>query len=390
VTAPAEPGAARDGVVVWLSGAPWDAVAGTDRHLVTALAQRRPVLWADPPVSWLARRRRRQSAPRLSEVAPGVTRVHTVCLPGVTRPVLRRIARVQVQRNVRAVLRARHARVYAVVATTLEPVLRGWRGVGRSVYHATDDFVAGAGLLGASGSRLARARADNVAAADVVTAVSGVLARELGVPGRPAVVLPNGCDPDFYAAADGEPPAACDLPHPVLGLVGQLNDRLDLRMLEAVADAGYSLLLVGPRYEEAEDTRRRLDLLQARPNVRWVGRRPLEEMPSWMAAMDVGLTPYTDTPFNRASCPLKTLDYLAAGLPVVSTDLPAARELGADLVRLASDPAGFVAAVREVVAAPAQPREARRTWARRHSWTARARQLDDLIAAISERADAHA
>src|SRR5258708_23401667 len=47
--------------------------------------------------------------------------------------------------------------------------------------------------------------------------------------------------------------------------------------------------------------------------------------------MDVGITPYRDTPFNRASFPLKTLEYLGAGLPVVSADLPAARWLRANL-----------------------------------------------------------
>ncbi len=77
----------------------------------------------------------------------------------------------------------------------------------------------------------------------------------------------------------------------------------------------------------------------------WVGRRAFEELPAYLRLMNVGLTPYTDTPFNRASFPLKTLEYLAAGLPVVSTDLPATRWLNTDLVRIADSQSDFVSAV---------------------------------------------
>ena len=79
--------------------------------------------------------------------------------------------------------------------------------------------------------------------------------------------------------------------------------------------------------------------------------------------MDVGLTPYADTPFNEASFPLKTLEYFSAGLPVVSTDLPGSRWLRDDLARsepaavseliaLTSDEAEFVAAVRRLATEP--------------------------------------
>ena len=145
-----------------------------------------------------------------------------------------------------------------------------------------------------------------------------------------------------------------------MGLVGQLTERIDVRLLEAVADAGFSLLLVGP-YDPRWEPERFAALI-ARPNVRYTGRVPASEVPSYLAAMDVGLTPYADTPFNQASFPLKTLEYFGAGLPVVSTDLPGSRWLRDDLARsdpaaasqlmaLASDGTGFAAAVRRLAAA---------------------------------------
>ena len=133
-------------------------------------------------------------------------------------------------------------------------------------------------------------------------------------------------------------------------------------IVEAIADAGFSLLIVGPQDPQWEPGR--LRALAARRRVHCVGRVPEQEAPAYIAAADVGITPYLDSPFNRASFPLKTLDYLSAGRPAVSTDLPAARWLLDDLVRsehgippdrilaLADGPAAFVSAVRHIVGDP--------------------------------------
>jgi teichuronic acid biosynthesis glycosyltransferase TuaH len=104
-------------------------------------------------------------------------------------------------------------------------------------------------------------------------------------------------------------------------------------------------------------------------------------MPAYLNRINVGITPYTDSEFNRASFPLKTLEYLAAGLPVVSTDLPATRWLGADLIRLAADPPEFVAAVRSAAAEPRSDGKiaARRNLAAQHSWSVRADRVATLL-----------
>ena len=368
-------------MIVYLAGARWDAVAGTDRHLAEAIGRHEPVLWVDPPMSWIGRRRRGVVAHRLGPAAPGVTRLHTVAPPGVTRPGIRSVARLLVRRQVRRVLQETGERPRAVVLSSPEPLLPGWRGTTR-IYYATDDFIAGAGLLGFSRRYAERVQAANLAAADHVLAVSQTLVEELGRDGRPVELMPNGCRPEAYLPTPASPrPFEVDLPGPVAGLVGQLNERLDLGLLEAVADEGHSLLLVGPRYEQDAGTRRRLDALVARSTVRWVGRQPVERLPEFLAAMDVGLTPYTDTAFNRASFPLKTLEYLAAGLPVVSTDLPSARWLATEHIDLASDQDKFAALLRARFGEHRTPElvAARRAVARRHSWDARAEQLLRLV-----------
>ncbi|MEY2958067.1 MAG: hypothetical protein RLZZ01_635, partial [Actinomycetota bacterium] len=220
---------------------------------------------------------------------------------------------------------------------------------------------------------------------DVVAAVDIDAAARFRSHGSDAHFLPNGCDTATMALTNSVDPAAgVDLPPPVAGFIGVLNDRTDLALLEQVVDCGSSLLVVGPHQAGFDEDR--VMRLRRRPRVRFVGPVPFDDLPSYLSHVDVGLVPYADTPFNRASFPLKTLDYLAAGRPVVATDLPALRWLAEDFVdatngpdpassdlRLAADGASFARAVVDL-ARCSDPRdvERRTLLALRHDWSARA------------------
>ncbi|QGG42350.1 glycosyltransferase family 4 protein [Aeromicrobium yanjiei] len=387
---PPPPGASTDGTIVYFAGVSWDAVAGTDRHLATALARRQRVIWVDPPMSWVARRRRGITVPPLSEVGDAgsrLLRVSTSCPPGVSRPLLRSIARWLTQRNARRAARQHGADVSAVIVSSPGQLLPAWDDDAVKVYFETDDFVAGAELLGFAPAYATRRRRANVRRSDLVVGVSESLTADLRGGDAHAMTLPNGTSHRHFLtdlSIAGPPELVLD--RPVAGVVGQLNDRLDLGMLEAVAELEVGLLLLGPRHEMSPGTRARLDALIGRHNVQWIDRQPFERLPAFLFAMDVGLTPYTDTAFNRSSSPLKSLEYLAAGLPVVSTDLPSARALRTDLVMLASTPADFAKLTAQAIERPVDPqlRERRRAVAAAHSWEARA---DQLLAAIGAARD---
>ena len=140
-----------------------------------------------------------------------------------------------------------------------------------------------------------------------------------------------------------------------------------------------SLLLVGPRQASFETER--IERLFARPNVQWVGPKPFASLPSYLRAIDVGLTPYTDTAFNRGSFPLKTLEYLAAGRGAVASDLPSVRELDTELVDIVSGPEPYADAVDAALARPrtADLVAARRAFAHTQSWDARADDFARLL-----------
>ena len=397
-----------DPYLVWMANKQWGD-HGFDRRMIGAMGRHARILWVDPPVSPTTPARRRFGAARtawpvLTELSDRVTRLTPMALPGRTRFGIRVTTEPLLHAQVRWALRRTGIVPFAVVATHFQGVLGRWgSGVIRAL-HGADDYVAGAELLGLSASQLRAQERRAVVRADVVTALSPLLAeRWSALRGSPVPLIPNGCTP-VQAGPHPLPPAVDGLPRPVVGLVGRLNARIDLSLVEAVADSGYSLLLVGPHDPHWEP--RRLAALTARPAVRYVGRVPEEEAPAYIAAADIGITPYLDTPFNRASFPLKTLDYLSAGRPAVSTALPAARWLlddlagsgtgaqhGDDILALADDRAGFVEAVGRLVGVPGRPGQAGagpadmesararrcRAFAAGHSWSRRA---DDLAAAI--------
>jgi teichuronic acid biosynthesis glycosyltransferase TuaH len=104
---------------------------------------------------------------------------------------------------------------------------------------------------------------------------------------------------------------------------------------------------------------------------------PFEQVVCELAAVRVGLTPYLINDFNQASFPLKTFDYLAAGLPVVSTDIDASRWLATDHIRIADGPEAFARLVVECIAEPPSRAEVqgRQRLVGEHGWLLRAAQL---------------
>jgi teichuronic acid biosynthesis glycosyltransferase TuaH len=250
----------------------------------------------------------------------------------------------------------------------------------RTLFYGFDDHVAGAESHGIPRERWVRAEQRQLQCADVVAAVSPALQERYAAYGRQAALVPNGCDPTVYADADSLPwPPDVHLTGPLAGLVGHIGQRVDLALLEAVADTGCPLLLVGPWDPAYEPVR--FPALVARPNVCWVGPKPLAELPAYLRVIDVGLTPYSNSDFNRSSFPLKTLEYIAAGSAVVSTDIPAVTWLQTDHVTIARSPTEFADAVHQQLAVPPSPALTthRRRFAEQHSWERRAAAIATLL-----------
>ncbi len=373
----------RQRPLVYLAGSAYDEVEGTDRRLVEALSRDRDVVWVDPPKPVTAavrdpalRARLRQP---LTQETASVVRLHTWGPPGLTRRGVRRYAaRLHSHAVNRAIGRMGDGATPTVVMAGWLSELSLVRAFPRAMY-LTDDAEAGARLLGVDGGFLASNQHRQAMAADEIFVVSQDLADLVAQWGRSAHLVPNGAAVDHLATWSRPYPTS--LSAPVAGLVGQLNDRLDLRLLVDLARTGVSLLVVGPRRERDAAIRDALDELFSFDNVEYVGPVPYADIPSYLAATTMGLTPYTDSAFNRASFPLKTLEYLAAGRRVVSTDLPSSRWLNTPLVDVAATPEEFIRLVHRRLSEPVGPgvEESCRAVAQSHSWQVRAAAFDAAL-----------
>ena len=251
-----------------------------------------------------------------------------------------------------------------------------------AVYDCVDDYAeqTGASVL----KRQLAESADREAAskASIVFATASPLFERHRKLNSQTHLVPNVGDfQHFAAAADRElaPPELRALPRPVLGFAGNLMaSKVDFRLLEALADAypSATLLLVGPVRPDAQGF---LDRVLLRRNVRWVGPKTYAELPSYVAAFDVGLIPYVSNAYTRSCFPLKLYEYLAAGKPVVASGLPELRGREPDVVVAEGDE--FIAAVgaaRELCSL--SDRERRMATAARNTWDVRTERLLALVA----------
>lgn len=383
-----------DGLVVLCAANPWNGMKLHDRHLAEALAAHAPVLYVNPPASHLTRFNDPAAAdslrrPRFREVAPRIASLTPLVPPKPMEPAVLPVTTRLVRRQLRRAVARLGGRVEAVVTTWLFVDAYGVCGERAGVYWWTDDPVDAATLWRRDPKRLAAADRRLTERSDLVVAVSRERVDELRAQDVAAAHLPNGCDADFYTAVERSPdPPDLGLPAPIAGFVGHLNHRTDLALLEAIAAAGISLALIGPR--DPAFAPRRFEALCAREGVAWLGPRRFEQLLPYLKRIDVGIVPYADSRFNRNSFPLKTLEYLAVGRPVVSTPLPALRWLDTDLVSPAAGPEDFIAAILRQAPEARRPDlvAARRAVARRHSWTARAAKLAGLLELGSTRGPA--
>jgi glycosyltransferase involved in cell wall biosynthesis len=208
-----------------------------------------------------------------------------------------------------------------------------------------------------------------------VVAVSDVLLDRIA-PEAPALVVPNGIDPDEWRTPKPPPEWFTELRRPRMLYTGVLDHRLDVDALRDVARRypQGTIVLVGPIGDADAVSRAR-----ALPNVVVAGPVGRDDIVALTAAADVCLIPHVRSALTEAMSPLKLYEYLAAGRPVASADLPPIRMLGSR-VELASDD-GLADAVERALRRPPVPEHERRRFVSEHSWDRRMNDLLELASA---------
>ena len=254
------------------------------------------------------------------------------------------------------------------------------------VYHCVDDISAHERIDTAS-FRAAEARF--AGRADLVLASAPELVRRMRELSENVLEAPNVADTELFAQALdpalAPDPAIAALPAPRIVFTGAISAvKLDIPLLLALARArpDWSLALVGP--VGLGDPTTDVSALAAEPNVHLLGPRRYEELPAVLRGADAGLIPYVRSELTDSIFPMKVYEYLAAGLPVVATRLPALA--GVEQVSREPDAGSFQAALERELAEDTPARRAERSaQAASHSWDERLREIAGAIEALTPR-----
>jgi glycosyltransferase involved in cell wall biosynthesis len=376
--------------IVCVGFADWDTQLWTNQHhlmsrlarenrvlFVESLGLRRPQL-AGRDVKRILRRLRRGVAPPrsvdgLHVLSPLVVPLHRFA---AVRALNRRLLPWLVRRAARR-LRLNRPILWAYVPQAealldaLDPSL--------VVYHCVDDIAAQPGIDGAS----FRAAEERFARrADLVLASAPSLAARMRTLSGNVLDAPNVADTALFARAlaDGPVDAALDaLSRPRIVFTGAVvATKLDVPLLVELARArpAWSFALVGP--VGVGDPRTDVSALTSEPNVQLLGGRAYGKLPDVLRGADAGLIPYARNELTDGIFPMKVYEYLAAGLPVVATQLPSIAGLAE--VATAADAPGLAALLDEALEHDDPARRAERSRAAgAHSWDAR---LVEIAAAV--------
>jgi glycosyltransferase involved in cell wall biosynthesis len=364
----------------------WKGDPLSKMHLMRALSKENSILWVNS-LGNRAPRPTRHDALRiaaklqgalggLQEVEPDIHVLSPLALPifgsGAARQINRAALRLQIARAMRRLGFARPV-VWTFlpsaewVARSLDPALL--------IYHCVDEFSA---FSDAPSRAISEAEARLVAVSDLVITSAERLFQAKRAMNPRTVLVRHGVDHAHFARAlEPElrvPPEIARLPRPIFGFFGLVADWVDLELFEAVAEAfpAGNVVVVGRARTDVRSMGRW-------PNVHLLGPRPYAELPAIAKGFDVALLPFRINELTLNANPLKVREYLAAGLPVVSTAVPEVEELGQCLIgRGRGD---FLEKLREALKAPG-PRHERSEAVRRESWAARVEEIRGHVAAV--------
>ena len=379
--------------IVCVSFVTWDEHWGTPQQLMSRLANRNRVLYVEQPMSPLSfftgirgrdvvmrQLRRWREGPRL--VAENVwAAAPPPVLPMRTNRVVNAINAAILRRWL-----GRQARTLGfrdVLYWNVQPSLPGLaRAVSPALklFHCVDDFSALPHWWHQPRSLLAR-EAEACREADIVLCTGRKLMESRRHHNPNIHFVPNAANVELFAKSSMPETAVPDdiarLPGKVVGIFGVIDFRLDVDLVAYVAAErpDWSIALVGLIKGDVD-----LSPLRALENVHILGRKPTAELPGYLKAMDVCLIAYALNDYTHHVFPLKLYDYMAAGKPIVATDMEELRPIEGEHLRIGRTREAFVAAIESAMACDSPERAASRVRAAAlESWDHRVEEISNVI-----------
>jgi glycosyltransferase involved in cell wall biosynthesis len=364
----------------------WDGDPLSKTHIMRILARENRILW----VNSIGNRAPKANAHDLQriwkklgtftegirEVEPNLFVLAPLAIPffgsNAVRAANRSLLRVQIRRAMRQ-LEFRNPISWSFLPASA-PV-SGTLGEELVVYHCVDEFSA---FADTNGKHIAELEEQLLQRADVVICSAERLRENKVKVNSNTALVRHGVDFDhFVKACDPAtvvPPELAKLPGPVIGFFGLVADWVDLDAIAACAKAypNGSVVVIGKVAPDVNPAK-----LTALPNVHLLGRRKYDELPGFCKGFDVALMPFKVNELTLNANPLKVREYLAAGLPVVSSDIPEVRKVG--LCKIASSSEDFPKLVQECLDEGAGPSRERAQRIFHESWNARVEEIREVV-----------
>ncbi len=305
---PAIPAGPARPQLVCFSHLRWDFVYQRPQHLMTRAAAHYDVLFVEEPV-------RRPGGEAAMEVHPrgGVAVLVPVLPESVPEERVPAMVRALLRPYLGAAGRARVLWYYTPMAMAFSADIRA----DTVIYDNMDELSA---FLGAPAHLLAQEEALFQRADLVFTGGQSLYAAKRGR--HPSVhAFPSSVDAAHFARARqpgrAEPSDQAAIPHPRIGFFGVIDERMDVDLVGALARRrpDWQFVIIGPvvKIDPA--------ILPQAANLHWLGGRAYDALPDYLGGWDAGFMPFARNESTRFISPTKTPEFLAAGLPVVSTPI---------------------------------------------------------------------
>lgn len=371
----------------------WSGDPLSKTHLMRLLARDNRVLWVNsigyrtPTVSKAdagrAFKKLVAAANPITNPEPNIYVLSPLAVPLYSQESVRRLNRHLLRLQVkRAMRKLGFRRPVNWVFNPPAAVVAGTLGEEQLIYQCVDEYTA---FTGVSGEVMQEFENKLLRMADLAIVTSERLLQSRGRVNPQTVLVRHGVDfSHFSRALDPETVVPADiahLPRPVIGFFGLVADWVDVDLMAAVARhfSRGSLVVLGKVTTD-------VSALESLPNVHLLGRKPYAELPAYCKGFDLALMPFRVNELTLNANPLKVREYLAAGLPVVSTPIPEVEVLG--LCRIADGPEETIREIEAALAEGAGPSRERSEAVRGESWEARLDEIRGHLAARTARARA--
>jgi glycosyltransferase involved in cell wall biosynthesis len=365
----------------------YDAPPTSKHHVMHILAERNVVLWVNYHASRVPNasssdllyimNKLRQVIEGLKHPRKNLYVLTPLVIPIPRSPIVRRLNRLLLIAQIRMALdKVRNGPTQIWSFTPDIAYALGHFSEEKVVYYCVDDH---ASFSGYNKAQVLRDEEELCQRSNLVVTTSMAL-QEAKNPWNPnTIFVPHGVDYDHFSRALYEDlPCPADMvaiPRPRLGFFGLIRDWVDLDLLAQVARkrSTWHFVLIGDA-----DSSVNLSKHRAIPNMHLLGRKRYEELPTYCKAFDVGLIPFKLNELTLAVNPIKLREYLAAGLPVISTSLPEVK-LYENLIEIVNSPAEFEAAVEKCLTAAEADRTARLDAMSRETWPQKVEHICEAL-----------